>query len=689
MEINLTEGLRKKSKIPIKLKIERVILGDVLPYETPIIFSNRHFYDFLTENRIKGEYKIEDGKNKPKIIYHGSSGAIKEVIGFFNCEETIPFSYKISHKENDFRILSLIHPSNQIEVVKFYDEYKEVILYYTGISNFSIRYPNKKSSLTTFHDTVNLMINDDNEEHEIIEEFGREYKNLKTFFSYEKYSNIYKFYESYPFHQAEKKYNFLMKFDVSKCFDSIYTHSISWAVTSRDVIKDGKNRSIPNFGGKFDSLMQRLNHSETNGIVIGPEFSRIFAEIILQRIDRDVEKTLKDEFELVNKLDYEIFRYVDDFFVFCNTKVIEEQILKTYRIHLKEFKLSINENKTEYYQKPIITQITMAKNKIANLLGDRLNVEIQDFVEGKEDEKNINPKYSIYVSSNRLITDIKTIIKETNTSYKDLLNFTLAVVDRRTLSILKKYIKFIKKYPEEKEKSEKKLVETLLAILDVTFFMYSVAPRVNTTIKLSIILVKIIKFSKNNKRINYENQHVVLKKIFDEVSQVLGKKLNRKYTQVETIYLILILSELGREYRLNEKKLAEYFDINYDDELEVYSANYTLNYWSITLLLFYIKDIKRYKKLRKFITNHILKDRFKAVKKEKRKPDTELTILLLDLISCPYLSLEYKRKLLYCFDVRLNEDRDEIIKLRKYWFIKWTNFNLEKELNSKRSKEVY
>ena len=38
--------------------------------------------------------------------------------------------------------------------------------------------------------------------------------------------------------------------------------------------------------------MQRLNYNETNGIVIGPEFSRIFAEIILQRVDKEVEKAL-------------------------------------------------------------------------------------------------------------------------------------------------------------------------------------------------------------------------------------------------------------------------------------------------------------------------------------------------------------------------------------------------------------
>lgn len=42
------------------------------------------------------------------------------------------------------------------------------------------------------------------------------------------------------------------------------------------------------FGSKFDSLMQRMNYNETNGILIGPEVSRIFSEIILQAVDAEV-----------------------------------------------------------------------------------------------------------------------------------------------------------------------------------------------------------------------------------------------------------------------------------------------------------------------------------------------------------------------------------------------------------------
>jgi hypothetical protein len=38
--------------------------------------------------------------------------------------------------------------------------------------------------------------------------------------------------------------------------------------------------------------MQEANWGETNGILIGPEVSRIFAEAIMQSIDVDVQRNL-------------------------------------------------------------------------------------------------------------------------------------------------------------------------------------------------------------------------------------------------------------------------------------------------------------------------------------------------------------------------------------------------------------
>ena len=84
--------------------------------------------------------------------------------------------------------------------------------------------------------------------------------NLKTYFSYEKYANIYKFYEDYRYQRAEKKFKYLVKFDLQSCFDSIYTHTISWATAGGA----NKVKVLPGYHGSwvgdaFDNLMQSVN----------------------------------------------------------------------------------------------------------------------------------------------------------------------------------------------------------------------------------------------------------------------------------------------------------------------------------------------------------------------------------------------------------------------------------------------
>ena len=122
---------------------------------------------------------------------------------------------------------------------------------------------------------------------------------------------------------------------------------------------------LPNYHGSwvgdaFDHLMQSVNARETNGIVIGPEFSRIFAEIILQYIDQKVEQELFGK-KLYQKSAYECYRYVDDYFLFYNDEKDRDLFIETLTKWLKEFKLQISPSKTEEFERPFITKVTIAK----------------------------------------------------------------------------------------------------------------------------------------------------------------------------------------------------------------------------------------------------------------------------------------------------------------------------------------
>jgi hypothetical protein len=316
--------MSKKRKIYIGNSKERVILSDLLPYETPATFSNRRFYRFLIDNEIKligdklsWKNKLIEFKSLVKLVFglFESKTIVKEGDDFIIINRkfltTIPHKYKISKGSNDFRELSIIHPLGQLLSVNFYDEYKELILYYSSNSKFSLRKPHKIASFFYYKDKTFYSQLAYDHEHHIPEISSQEYLNIKTFFSYKRLSNIYKFYESKEFHRYEKKYNHLYRFDISKCFDSIYTHSIGWSLLRRNAVKDDLNGSGSTFSGHFDELMMAINYGETNGIVVGPEMSRIFAELILQSVDVDILNKINHKVrDARHKIDFELFRYV-------------------------------------------------------------------------------------------------------------------------------------------------------------------------------------------------------------------------------------------------------------------------------------------------------------------------------------------------------------------------------------------
>lgn len=671
----------KKKKSTITTKKQRVVLSEVLPYETPATFSNRFFYEFLVRNNIQLEsnrikWNKEDNVVREiiKILFGLPSSFIQDqspsqiILNDIKWSlKAIPFQYKISHKKKEFRELTVVHPKSQICVVEFYDNFKNLILYYSDQSEFSIRYPFKVAQYSYFKDRLHYDTLSPDHEIAGVEEFDKEYENLKTYFSYKEISNIHKFYESYKYHRCEKKYKHLYKFDISKCFDSIYSHSISWALLEKEIVKHNIGKSSSTFGGKFDRLLQNLNYGETNGIVIGPEFSRIFAEIILQKIDKTIyEQLLQLETPLVHKRDYEIYRYVDDYFIFYNDEAIKDEVVGKFRLKLRDYKLGLNEEKSEEYSKPILTGITVAKVNIVKLLDKNLSFT---------SDSETTPE-TFYVSSNKLITEYKIIVKDADVRYKDIQNFTLGCIDNKVVAFIKKDV--------DANRDQSVSTKIILELLDLTFFIYTVEPRVNSTIKLCAITAKIIQFAKLY--LNNDYQDRVFKKVYDEIFLVLKKDRMKEHIQIETLYLLISLKELGREYRLDEEVLAYYMGI----DLKNKKCSFPLHYFSITVILFYIGKKVRYKSLRKTLEKYII-HKIENVALENRTQSAELVMLFFDLLSCPYLDRNFKNKLFPLFGISSSDGRlkSKLIKYQKYWFTKWDNFNFGKELEAKKSQEVY
>jgi hypothetical protein len=380
-----------KRRVSLTHRKQRSVLTDMLPFEVPPTFSNRGYYRFLRNNGIeieKGQLRwiceTTDLDLTMRLLFGIEPATViaTEVVTEWGKQKTlrsvhtgkcqmatIPFNFRVAHNL-DGRTLSVVHPRNQVAVASFYATHSALIIYHTSVSEFSIRRPVSVSRYAYFKDKLH------EERFDVVagvEEDEREYEQLGSYFVYQKYRNIHRFFESYKYHRSEKKYDAMVQIDVSKCFDSIYTHSLPWAVLGKDQTKFNLDESKATFGGLFDALMQNLNHKETNGIVIGPEFSRVFAEIILQSVDVELVTKLAVRENLTHKVDYEIFRYVDDFFVFYNKESTQLKIFRDASGSSQVKKLSINTAKIKHYQKPIITEITIAKERISTLLNDEID----------------------------------------------------------------------------------------------------------------------------------------------------------------------------------------------------------------------------------------------------------------------------------------------------------------------------
>lgn len=108
--------------------------------------------------------------------------------------------------------------------------------------------------------------------------------------------------------------------------------------------------------------MESANFGRNDGLVIGPEFSRIFAEIILQNVDKNV---LQENLHLQGS--YDIRRYVDDYFLFYNDDKVGEHVLGEFQNSLEKVKLYLNESKISRHRAPFLTGITMAKKDIQDI----------------------------------------------------------------------------------------------------------------------------------------------------------------------------------------------------------------------------------------------------------------------------------------------------------------------------------
>ncbi|MFG0450629.1 MULTISPECIES: RNA-directed DNA polymerase [Shewanella] len=135
---------------------------------------------------------------------------------------------------------------------------------------------------------------------------------------------------------------FLLTADISKFYNTIYTHSIPWAIHTKDVSKRDRTDNL--WGNELDRLVRNMQDGQTLGIPIGPDASRVISELIGVALDRAIQNS---EPELNG------IRFIDDFFFFADTASEAESLDLKINRALSEFELTANENKSSIESMPV------------------------------------------------------------------------------------------------------------------------------------------------------------------------------------------------------------------------------------------------------------------------------------------------------------------------------------------------
>jgi RNA-directed DNA polymerase len=138
-------------------------------------------------------------------------------------------------------------------------------------------------------------------------------------------------------------YNYVLHTDITDCYGSIYTHSISWAIHTKVEAKKKKNRIKKSLiGVAIDNHLQDMSYGQTNGIPQGSALMDFIAEIVLGYVDL----LLSEKLASLGIVDFKILRYRDDYRIFTNNSLDAEHIAKELSETLTELGMKLNADKT-------------------------------------------------------------------------------------------------------------------------------------------------------------------------------------------------------------------------------------------------------------------------------------------------------------------------------------------------------
>lgn len=629
----------------------RPLLTETLPYEVPVIFTNDYLFSSVTEGDL--DQKLNDA-----IV------DLRERASTWSK----PYNYQIVKDRFGMTTLGLIHPLHQLRISEFYDSYAETITSQCKRGSFSIRRPGEPTPMFTENslspeDTTRQGI-----PHVNPEEGELDASHVTSYFTYKGYNLLSRFIDSPEYIRLEKRFSRLRTLDVSKCFFNIYTHSISWAVKGKNSAK--RDRTLHSFENVFDVLMQRANFNETNGIVIGPEVSRIFAEIILQAVDVAVESSLT---ELQHNVDYAVRRYVDDYYIFADSEEKLDIIQDEIRVALERYKLFFNENKISTASRPFVTQITLARRDARRVFRE-LRASFTEF----SDATDPNDLRRVAREITSKIGELRMVVGEHGVGFHTLSGWLIGSLR----SLLSRTIS-MSSDPDIEPKLPG-IADVAIALYEVITYIVALDLRVRSTFSLAEISIAIDHFAKGAESDHRDRvRHVVHQELSSLIRAATSVwRLSRRPDSVELFNLLITAVHVVGPEVLDDKSVAEAL-------AHIRGMGKHITYFGFITSKFCYLSRRDFSEIERAEINASVAERLKSSTKKQMSEDAELYFLMCDYLSSPDVSFSEKRLVLAARPAaKLSNSQIDALG-RHVAFVDWHGMRLEHLLRRKQLRPVY
>ncbi|OPX54217.1 hypothetical protein SAMN02745127_03119 [Oceanospirillum multiglobuliferum] len=403
-----------------------------------------------------------------------------------------------------------------------------------------------------------------------------------------------------------------------------------------------------------------------------------------------IEKFLEGKFRLFYGQEYEIIRYVDDYIIYSNSEDMLDVIVKAVGDQLSEFNLFLNDSKFEKFSRPILTDNSSLIISVKSIVSE-LDKVVFSLSENAGENEILNRIRNIHSVKLAFVDKVKRACMLSSSGYGVASSFLISVFGRRINRVIRQVNK---KVGNGIDFNSKDYVDEAISVrsalqlfMELIFYFYSVSPTLNSSTNLSKSIIVIDRFIADfmpeqldylRTSFSFEVENILR---FEDCDGYLDN-----YISLEKMNILLSVSG----YDLNKYGV----DLSIIESI-INTSKKELGYFEIISLLYYCKDNAKYEAVNKIIQKKCSSYLDEYLKKDSLYTSSEALHLSLDIITCPYIKDDIRKKALRLVLISARKkNNSEVLQILdrlkdRYWFVKWKGGDIYSLLERKSLRFTY